>query len=45
MITDTQIQINTAGGHFLKEDISAFDAPFFGIHPVEASVSHTEEFR
>lgn len=27
---------NTNGGHFLDEDIAAFDAPFFGIHAVEA---------
>ncbi|KAJ0414844.1 hypothetical protein BJY00DRAFT_318416 [Aspergillus carlsbadensis] len=27
---------NACGGHFLREDIGAFDAAFFGIHPVEA---------
>ncbi|KAF7563745.1 hypothetical protein G7046_g409 [Stylonectria norvegica] len=27
---------NTGGGHFLKEDVSAFDAAFFGIHHFEA---------
>ncbi|KAM3558509.1 hypothetical protein ARSEF4850_004574 [Beauveria asiatica] len=27
---------NTCGGHFLKQDVAAFDAAFFGIHPVEA---------
>ncbi|KAF2721125.1 putative polyketide synthase [Polychaeton citri CBS 116435] len=27
---------NTSGGHFLSGDISAFDASFFGINPVEA---------
>lgn len=25
------------GGHFLEEDISAFDAPFFSISPIEAA--------
>ncbi|OXV05636.1 hypothetical protein Egran_06595, partial [Elaphomyces granulatus] len=28
--------INLRGGHFLKEDITAFDAPFFSISPTEA---------
>ncbi|XDG05071.1 hypothetical protein ABKA04_004686 [Annulohypoxylon sp. FPYF3050] len=28
---------NTGGGHFLKDDVAAFDAAFFGINPLEAS--------
>lgn len=28
--------MNSRGGHFLDEDISAFDAPFFSISPAEA---------
>nr|ALQ32881.1 putative polyketide synthase [Fusarium miscanthi] len=28
--------MNNRGGHFLKEDIAAFDAPFFSISPAEA---------
>ncbi|KUL87368.1 hypothetical protein ZTR_04649 [Talaromyces verruculosus] len=28
---------NTNGGHFLDEDIAAFDAAFFGIRPMEAT--------
>lgn len=31
--------IRTCGGHFLKGDISAFDAAFFGIQHTEATVS------
>ena len=30
-------QIPLRGGHFLEEDISAFDAPFFSISPTEAA--------
>lgn len=26
---------NTAGGHFIEEDLAAFDADFFGMNPVE----------
>ena len=33
----TPEQIPLRGGHFLKEDISAFDAPFFSISPTEAA--------
>ena len=29
-------QIPLRGGHFIKEDIAAFDAPFFSISPTEA---------
>lgn len=29
--------MNVRGGHFIKEDIAAFDAPFFQMTPVEAS--------
>ena len=28
--------MSSRGGYFLKEDISAFDAPFFSISPAEA---------
>ncbi|KAG9238586.1 hypothetical protein BJ875DRAFT_415989 [Amylocarpus encephaloides] len=28
--------VNFRGGHFLKEDLGAFDAPFFSISPAEA---------
>lgn len=34
----TRLQTNTDGGHFLKDDVKAFDASFFGINPVEATV-------
>ncbi|KAF2156538.1 ketoacyl-synt-domain-containing protein [Myriangium duriaei CBS 260.36] len=29
--------ISHKGGHFLREDVAAFDAPFFSISPVEAA--------
>lgn len=28
-------QINSRGGHFLKENVAAFDAPFFSMNPSE----------
>lgn len=28
--------MNNRGGHFLKEDMAAFDAPFFSISPADA---------
>ena len=30
-------QMNVRGGHFMKEDIAAFDAPFFQMTPMEAA--------
>ncbi len=30
-------QLPLRGGHFLKDDLSVFDADFFGISPTEAS--------
>ena len=32
------LQFKSQGGHFLEEDISLFDAPFFNISPLEAKV-------
>ena len=32
-------QFNMRGAHFLKDDVSLFDAPFFSISPTEAKVS------
>ena len=32
------LQFKSQGGHFLEEDISFFDAPFFNISPLEAKV-------
>ena len=29
-------KISTRAGHFLEEDVRAFDAPFFSIPPLEA---------
>ncbi|KAF2202683.1 phenolpthiocerol synthesis polyketide synthase ppsA [Delitschia confertaspora ATCC 74209] len=34
--TASNPNMNNRGGHFLKDDISAFDAPFFSISPAEA---------
>jgi hypothetical protein len=33
------IQINVEGGHFIEEDLSLFDAPFFNMTGDEAAVS------
>lgn len=30
------MQLPLRGGHFLRQDISTFDAPFFSITPAEA---------
>lgn len=30
-------QFATVGGHFIREDLAAFDAPFFSISPAEAA--------
>lgn len=30
------MQLNTKNGHFLEEDLGAFDAPFFSIPTAEA---------
>lgn len=35
--TSNALQISVRGGHFLKEDLALFDAPFFSITSVEAS--------
>ena len=37
MKTNPDAQLPLEGGHFLEEDLGAFDAPFFNISPVEAS--------
>lgn len=29
--------MNIRGGHFIKEDIECFDAPFFSMNPMEAA--------
>lgn len=31
------------GGHFVKEDLGAFDAPFFGISGTEAMAIDTQQ--
>ena len=35
MVADVE-QLNVRGGHFVKEDLACFDAPFFSITPAEA---------
>ncbi|KAL4782889.1 hypothetical protein BJX76DRAFT_358522 [Aspergillus varians] len=34
---------NACGGHFLRDDISAFDATFFGVNPVEAQAMDPQQ--
>lgn len=36
-------QINTKFGHFLAEDLSRFDAPFFGILRAEAAAMDPQQ--
>ena len=36
-------QMNVRGGHFLKNDIAAFDAPFFTITPNEAKAMDPQQ--
>lgn len=35
--SDSEIQLPVTGGHFIKEDLSRFDADFFSISPAEAA--------
>lgn len=37
------VKINTRGGHFLKDDVAAFDAPFFSITPSEATAMDPQQ--
>jgi hypothetical protein len=39
------IQINVEGGHFIEEDISLFDAPFFNMTGDEAAVRLIQTLR
>ncbi|KAJ4303246.1 hypothetical protein N0V90_002139 [Kalmusia sp. IMI 367209] len=39
----TQMQLNLRGGHFLKEDLASFDAPFFSISAAEASAMDPQQ--
>ncbi|KAL4962931.1 type I polyketide synthase [Aspergillus stella-maris] len=34
---------NACGGHFLRDDIGAFDATFFGVNPVEAQAMDPQQ--
>ncbi|KAF7915375.1 uncharacterized protein EAE97_012202 [Botrytis byssoidea] len=34
---------STDGGHFLKDDIKAFDASFFGVNPIEATAMDPQQ--
>ncbi|KAK4105143.1 polyketide synthase 3 [Parathielavia hyrcaniae] len=34
---------NTGGAHWLKEDVAAFDAAFFGVNPVEAAAMDPQQ--
>jgi acyl transferase domain-containing protein len=35
--------MNIRGGHYLKQDIAAFDAPFFSITPNEAKAMDPQQ--
>lgn len=35
--------MNTRGGHFLIDDVAAFDAPFFSITPSEATAMDPQQ--
>lgn len=35
--------MNTHGGHFLIDDVAAFDAPFFTITPSEATAMDPQQ--
>lgn len=37
------LQINVEGGHFLEEDISLFDAPFFNMSSDEAAAMDPQQ--
>jgi len=39
----TVVQLNSKGGHFIKQNISAFDAPFFSISPDEAKAMDPQQ--
>ncbi|KAG9239333.1 hypothetical protein BJ875DRAFT_491623 [Amylocarpus encephaloides] len=40
---ERQGTMNVRGGHFLKDDITAFDAPFFSITPKEANAMDPQQ--
>ena len=40
---ERQGSMNVRGGHFLKDEISAFDAPFFSITPAEANAMDPQQ--
>ena len=40
---ERQGTMNVRGGHFLKDDISSFDAPFFSITPAEAGAMDPQQ--
>ena len=42
---DRSLQFKSQGGHFLEENISFFDAPFFNISPLEAKVRAVPHIR
>jgi acyl transferase domain-containing protein len=39
----TNFQIPVRGGHFLSEDISCFDAPFFSVTATDAAVMDPQQ--
>lgn len=43
--THQLLQINFRGGHFLRDNIAAFDAPFFSMLPLEVSAMDPQQRR
>lgn len=43
IVSDSGLQMPLRGGHFLKQDLGLFDAPFFSITPAEAEAMDPQQ--